>query len=154
MVEIRGSSINGSINALKEKKGDQTYNTIISQLDEKSRQLFEAPISDRGWYSLDSFIKFLEQDIKLTANGDENALATWTGALNEKYIRDIYGSFIGSESAQFFIGHVLILNQFYFRGISIRISFDGPNKAIIKYTGFEKQHRLVEQIIIGFYRKV
>ena len=154
MVEIRGLSINGSIAALKKRKGDQVYNDVVSQLDEQSRQLFEAPILDVGWYSLDSFLTFLEQDIKLTANGDANVLATWTGDLNEQHLRDIYAGFIESESPQFFIRHVAIIHQLYFRGVSIQMKFDGSNKAIITFTGFEKQHKLIEPIVIGFYRKV
>jgi hypothetical protein len=154
MVEIRGSFFNGSINAVKIRNGDQAYNEIISQLDEQARQLFEKPISDTGWYPLDSFVKFLEQDIKLTANGDENVLVTRAEAVDKKYIRDIYGSFVKSEPPEFFIKHHSILHQGYFRGVSIEIQFDGLNKAIIRYIGFEKQHKLIEPTIIGYYKKV
>ena len=45
------------------------------------------------------------------------------------------------------------MHQGLFRGVSIKITFDGPDKAIITYTGFEKQHRLVQPSLVGFYRK-
>ncbi len=154
MVEIKGSIINGSINAVKKRSGEQVYNNIISQLDEQTRQLFEQPVLNAGWYSLDSLLRFLEQDIKLTANGDENELVIRTGALNDKYLRDVYGSFIQSESPEFFIKHRSILHQGYFRGVSIEVKFDGSNKRIIKFNGFEKQHKLMEPTIIGFFKKV
>ena len=34
------------------------------------------------------------------------------------------------------------------------MKFDEPNKAVITYIGFEKQHRLVAPTIIGYYKKV
>jgi len=153
MVEIKGSVINDSINAVKKRSGDQVYNDIISQLDEQTRQLFENPISDTGWYSLDSYIKFLESDIKLTANGNEHELQIRAEALIEKRLKGIYGIFVKLGSPEFFIRYHSIAHQGYFRGVLMKIRFDGPNQATIKFTGFEKQHKLMGPSIIGFYKK-
>ena len=94
MVEIKGSVINDSINTVKKKNGDQVYNNILSQLDEQARQLFEQPISETGWYSYDSFIKFLEEELKLTANGDENELQIRSEAFLEQRLKSVYKLFI------------------------------------------------------------
>jgi len=94
MVEIKGSFVNGTIAAAKKRIGDQVYNTIISQLDEQARQLFEQPISETGWYSYDSFIKFLEEELKLTANGDENELQIRSEAFLEQRLKGVYKLFI------------------------------------------------------------
>ncbi len=153
MVEIRGFLINNSVASLKKRIGDQVYDDILSQLDDQSRQLFESPISDVAWYPLDYFAKFLEQDIKFTANGDENVLVSRSEALHEGHMKDVYAGF-SSESPQAFLEHVTVLHQLYFKGVSLEIRLAGANKAILKYTGFEKQHRIMEPTIIGFYRAV
>ena len=75
MVEIKGALVNGTINNIKIRSGDQVYNNIISQLDEQSRQLFEKLISDAGWYPLNSYMRFLELDLQLTADRDGQVLS-------------------------------------------------------------------------------
>jgi hypothetical protein len=154
MVEIKGSIVNGSINSIKIRDGEQVYNSIISSLDEKSRKLFKNQILDFEWYPLESFLKFLEEDIKLTANGDENVLVARSEAVNEKYLKNIYGKFAQYESPEFFIKHISILHQGFFRGVTVEIQFNENNNAIIRYTGFKKQHRLIAPAIVGFYKKV
>jgi hypothetical protein len=153
MVEIKGSVINDSINTVKKKNGDQVYNNILSQLDEQARQLFEKPILDTGWYSLDSFSKFVELEIKLTANGDENELVIHSEDVIEKQLKGIYKIFVKLGSPEFILNRISILHQGYLRGVSIKIKLDGPDKAIITYTGFEKQHRLIGFGLVGFYKK-
>ncbi len=154
MVEIKGSIVNGSIRAIKVRDGENVYNNIISRLDDQTRRLFENPISDAEWFPLDLYLKFLEEDIKLTANGNEQALKPRSGSLNERYIKEVFGSFITYEPPEFFIRHHSILHHAYFRGVSMKMSFDEPNKAIITYIGFEKQHKLIAPTIIGYYEKV
>lgn len=138
MVEIKGAVIKDAINDVKNRNGDQVYNTIISQLDEQTRQLFKKPISDTGWYPLDLFVKFIELNIKLTANGDENEYLNRVGAIIEKQLTGIYKIFFKSGSPDVFIKNVSITHQGFFRGVSVKATFDGPNKVIIRYTGFEK----------------
>ena len=154
MVEIKGAAIIDAISAIKIMNGDQAYNDIISQLDEQTRQLFEKPILDIGWYSLASFMKFMESVIKLTENGNEETLIDRAGDVVEKQLKGMYKIFVKLGSPEFVIKRMSVLNLAYLRGISSKTKFDGSNKAIIKYVGFEKQHKLVEPTIIGFYRKV
>jgi hypothetical protein len=37
--------------------------------------------------------------------------------------------------------------------VGVEVNLPSPGKAVVKYTGFAKQHRLIGLIIIGFYRK-
>lgn len=154
MVDIKGTIVNGSIRAIKARDGEDVYNNIISRLDHQTRQLFGAPISDAEWYPLDLYLKFLQEDINVTANGDENVLGPRAGALNEKYIKEVFGSFVKYEPPEFFIRHHSILHHAYFRGVSMKMNFSELNKAVITYTGFEKQHKLIAPSIIGYYKKV
>lgn len=153
MVEVKGSIVNEYIIAVKKRVGDQIYNTIISQLDDRSRLLFEKPISDTDWFSLDAYVNFLELDIKLTANGDENVLINRAETLIEKLFKGIFWIFVKLASPESFLRYHAIAHQDYFRGISIKRKCDEQNGAIITYTGFEKQQKLIGLLIIGFYRK-
>jgi len=102
---------------------------------------------------LDVFVRFLELDIKLTAGGNENELIKRSEALIEKQLRGIFKVFVKLGSPQFVLSQISIVHKTYFRGVTIEITMEDQNKAIIKYTGFEKQHRLIGLSIIGFYRK-
>ena len=153
MVEIKGIAINDTISAIKIKNGIQAYNNIISQLDEQTRQLFEKPMSDTGWYSLDSFMKFVELSIKLIENGNEDVLVDRSGIVFEKHLKGIYKFFIKLGSPGTIINRVSTVNVAYFRGVSVKAKFDGSNRAVITYTGYEKQHRLAQPGILGFYKK-
>ena len=154
MVEIRGSFVNSTIAAAKKRNGVQFYNDIISQLDEQARQLFENPISNDGWYSYESLLKFLEAELKLTTNGVENELQIRTGTLVEKQLNVVNKFLIKLGSPESIIKRHKILHETLFRGVSIKIVFNGPNKAIITYSGFGKQHRLFQPSAVGMYTKV
>lgn len=153
MVEIKGIAINDTISALRMVNGDQAYNTIISQLDGQIKQLFENPISNTGWYPLDFFMKFVELSIKLNENGNEDVLVDRSGIVFEKHLKGIYRFLIKFGSPETIINRVSTVNIAYFRGVSVKAKFDGSNRTVITYTGFEKQHRLVQPTILGFYRK-
>jgi len=41
----------------------------------------------------------------------------------------------------------------FFRGVNVELNMPAPCQAVVKLTGFEKQHRLIGFSVIGFYRK-
>ncbi len=154
MIEIKGSVINDAIIAIKKRSGDKIYNKIISLLDEQSKKLFTSEIFASEWFPLDSFIKFLELDIKLSINGNEKVLEFRAEDLIEKQLNGIYKSFVKYGSPEFVIDNCIsVMHKSYFNGVSIEKKMEGLNKARIKYIGFEKRHRLIEYCIIGFYKK-
>jgi hypothetical protein len=154
MVEVKGSVVSDSIKAVKEHFGEQAYTAIVSQLQGEARELFErASILSSSWYSLDAFTEFLEKDIKVTARGNEQELVKRAEVVIERQLSGIYKMFIRLGSPQFVLNRISVVHQTYFRGVDIAVSFPGPDKAILKYTGFAKQHRLIGLTIIGFYRK-
>ena len=153
MIQIKGSVISDAINAVKKRHGDQVYNQIISRIDDDSKQIFNQVVFASSWYPLDAFIKFLEADIELTANGNENALIGRSETLFENQLKGIYKVFVKFGSPEFMLNRISIINQRYFKGVSIHPKMEGSHKAIIKYVGFEKKHRLIELNIWGFYKK-
>jgi hypothetical protein len=154
MVEIKGAVILDSFHAVKTRSGEEIYNGIIRLLDEQTRKLFKKNIIiASGWYPLDAFLQFVKFDIKLTANGNENELISRSEAIIEDQLKGIFKAFVKLGSPEFVLKRIAIVHKTYFRGVSIDIRMEGSNKAIIKYTGFEKQHRLIGLTIIGFYKK-
>ena len=153
MTEIKGSVIRDAIDSLKKRNGDQVYETIINRLDEESRQLFMGTILASSWYPLDSFMKFLEVDIQLTAHGNEQELVTRSEILFDGQLRGIYRAFVRFGSPEFVLNRISIVHKSYFRGVSAQIEMQGSDKARIKYVGFEKQHRLAGPSMIGFFKK-
>ena len=89
----------------------------------------------------------------MTREGREFCKRLRVEALIERRLKGIYRIFVRLGSPEFFIRYHSIAHQGYFRGVLMKITFDGANKAIIKFTGFEKQHKLMERSIIGFYKK-
>ncbi len=154
MVEIKGSVVSDTFNAVKKRSGDQVFNDIISQLDVQSKKTFDNMILATEWYSLDSFINFLELDIKLTSEGNEKILEIRSEELLDKQLNGIYKSFVKFGYPEFVIDNcVSVMHKGYFNAVSIEKEMEGSNKVLIKYIGFEKQHRLIGYSIIGFYKK-
>jgi len=153
MIEIKGSVLSDSIHAVKERSGEQIYNNIIDQLDEQSKKIFEQNILATSWYPLDSFVKFLELDIQLTAYGDKKQLIRRSEAVVEKQLTGIYKLFVKLGSPEFVLNRISIIHKSYFKGVSIDIQMEGANTAILRYSGFEKQHELIGLVIIGFFKK-
>jgi hypothetical protein len=154
MVEIKGSVLNDSIKAVKTHFGDQAYDTIVGLLKGDTRALFEhASILATKWYPLDAFVEFLEMDIKVTAQGNEQELIKRSEAICEQQLRGIYKVFIRLGTPQFVLNRLSIVHQTYFRGVDATVTLQSTANASVKYTGFSKQHRLIGFSIIGFYRK-
>jgi hypothetical protein len=154
MVEIKGSVINDSINAVKLRSGEEMFKKILDQLNTNTRKIFERPIiSHTDWYPLDAFLQYLEADLKLTANGDENELIKRSEELIEKQLRGIYKVFVKLGSPEFIINRVSLSQHHYLKGLTIESNLIEPEKARVKYIGFEKQHSLIGFSIIGYYKK-
>lgn len=153
MIEIKGAVIIDTINAVKTRSGEQVFNNILSQLDEQTKLIFSNALLATNWYSFDGFIKFLELDIKFTANGNKKELQKRSEALIEKQLTGIYKIFVKFGSPEFVLTRMSSLHQRYFNGVNIEVTMEGSIKAIIKYIGFSKQHKLFEYSLLGFYKK-
>lgn len=154
MIEIKGSVINDSVNAVKLRSGEEIFKKILEQLNPDTKKIFEsAIISHTHWYPLDAFLQYLEADLKLTANGDENELIERSEQLIEKQLRGIYKVFVKFGSPEFIINRVSLSQLHYLKGLTIESNMINPEKARVKYIGFEKQHRLIGFSIIGYYKK-
>jgi hypothetical protein len=153
MVQIKGSAIQETINQIKRRSGEDAFQKILALLDEETRNVFKGEIYSSSWYSLDFFTHFLELEIHVLADGNEEMVTRGSEAVIERQLRGIYKAFVKLGSPEFVIKRIAAVHATYFQGVPIEVNLLGNGKALIKYTGFERQHRIMGFAIIGFFKK-
>lgn len=153
MVQIKGATIRETVTQIKTRAGDQAFQKILGFLDEPTRKIFEGEIFASTWYPLDNFARFLEVEIRVLANGREEVITRGAEAVNERQLQGIYKAFVKVGSPEYVIERIAAVHTTYFQGVSVDVQLPEPRKALIKYTGFEKQHRIMGFAIIGFFNK-
>jgi hypothetical protein len=153
VVQIKGSAIQETINQIKNRAGEDAFQKILALLDEEARNVFKGEIYSSTWYPLDLFARFLELEIRVLADGKEEMVTRGSEAVIERQLRGIYKAFVKLGSPEFVIKRIAAVHETYFQGVPIDVQLAGHGKAVIKYTGFEKQHRIMGFAIIGFFKK-
>ena len=153
MVQIKGATIRETVTQIKTRAGDQAFQKVLSLLDEPTRKIFEGEIFSSTWYPLDNFARFLEVEIRVLANGREEVITRGAEAVNERQLQGMYKAFVKVGSPEYVIERIAAVHATYFQGVSVDVQLPEPRKALIKYTGFEKQHRIMGFAIIGFFNK-
>jgi hypothetical protein len=152
MVQIKGSAIKETIDQIKRRSGEASFQKILGLLDDETRAVCEGEIFSSTWYSLDLFTRFLEVEIKVLADGNEEMVTRGSEAVIERQLRGIYKAFVKLGSPEFVIKRIAAVHATYFQGVPIDVRLEG-NRAVVKYTGFEKQHRIMGFAIVGFFKK-
>ncbi|HKV62785.1 MAG TPA: hypothetical protein VJO16_12775 [Candidatus Acidoferrum sp.] len=153
MVQIKGSAIRETIDQIKKRAGEEAFQKILGLLDEETRKVCEGEIFSSSWYSLDYFTRFLEIEIRVLADGNEEMVTRGSEAIIERQLRGIYKAFVKLGSPEFVIKRIAAVHATYFQGVPIEVKLEGQGKATIKYMGFQKQHRIMGFAIIGFFKK-
>jgi hypothetical protein len=153
MVQIKGSAIKETIEQIKSRAGEAAFQKILGLLDDETRKVLEGQIFSSTWYSLDLFTRFLEIEIKVLADGNEEMVTRGSEAVIERQLRGIYKAFVKLGSPEFVIKRIAAVHATYFQGVPIEVQLHGHGRAIVKYTGFEKQHRIMGFAIVGFFKK-
>lgn len=153
MVQIKGSAIRETVEQIKTRAGEDAYQKVLGLLDEETCKLFKGEIYSSSWYPLDFFTRFLEVEIRVLANGNEEMVTRGAEAVNERQLLGIYKAFVKPGSPEFVIERIAAVHATYFQGIPIDVQLLGNGKALVKYTGFEPQHRIMGFAIIGFFKK-
>jgi hypothetical protein len=153
MVQIKGSAIKETVEQIKRRSGEAAFQRILGLLEEQPRKVFEGEIFSSTWYPLDLFARFLEIEIKVLADGNEEAVTRGSEAVIERQLRGIYKAFVKLGSPEFVIKRIAAVHATYFQGVPIDVKLEGNNRAFVTYTGFEKQHRIMGFAIVGFFKK-
>src|SRR5580700_94408 len=153
MVQIKGTAIKDTIEQIKRRSGDAAFQKILELLDDETRKVFEGEIFSSTWYSLDLFTRFLEIEIKVLADGNEQMVTRGSEAVIERQLRGIYKAFVKLGSPEFVIKRIAAVHATYFQGVPIDVKLEANNRAFVRYVGFERQHRIMGFAIVGFFRK-
>lgn len=153
MVQIKGSAIKETISQIKSRAGEQAFQKILGLLDEETRTICQNEVVSSSWYPLDVFTRFLEVEIRVLADGKEEMVTRGSEVIIEKQLRGIYKAFVKLGSPEFVIKRIAAVHATYFLGVPIEVQLQGHGKAVVRYTGFEKQHRIMGFAIIGFFKK-
>jgi len=153
MVQIKGSAIKDTINQILRRAGEDALKKIVEQLDDQAKAVFQGEIYASSWYPLDVFTRFLELEIKVLAGGNEEMVTRGSEAVIERQLRGIYKAFVRLGSPEFIIKRIAAVHVTYFEGAPIEVEWPAPRSAVVRYRGFQKQHRIMGFAIIGFYRK-
>ena len=151
MAQIKGSAIQETINQIKNRSGEETFQKILGLLDEATRNVFKGNMDSSTWYPLDFFTRFLELEIRVLADGNEEMVTRGSEAVVERQLRGIYKAFVKLGSPEFVIKRVAADHETYFQRVAIEVRLPEKDNALITYTGFEKQHRIIGFAITGFF---
>jgi len=153
MVQIKGTAIKEAVEQIKAHVPPDAFENILEQLDPETRKLIESDLVSSNWYSLDLFARCLEVQNRVLAGGNEEMIIRGAEAANERQLRGVYKAFVKVGSPEFVIERLAAVHATYFQGVSIEVQLQGKGKALIKYVGFQKQHRIMGFAIIGFFKK-
>ena len=153
MVQIKGSAIKETIDQIKSRAGEEALQKILCLLDEETRTICQNEIFPSSWYPLDVFTRFLEVEIRVLADGKEEMVTRGSEVVIERQLRGIYKVFVKLGSPEFVIKRIAAVHATYFQGVPIEVQLQGHGKAVVRYTGFEKQHRIMGFAIMGFFKK-
>lgn len=153
MVQIKGTAFKEAVEQIKAHVDRAAFENILRQLDTETRKIIESEIVSSNWYSLDLFARFLEVQNRVLAGGNEEMIIRGAEATNERQLKGVYKAFVKVGSPEFVIERIAAVHATYFQGVSIEVQLPGKGKALIKYVGFQKQHRIVGLTIIGFFKK-
>jgi hypothetical protein len=153
MVQIKGTAIKDTIQQIKSRSGEDAFQKILGLLDDETRKVLEGEIFSSTWYSLDLFTRFLEIEIKVLADGNEEMVTRGSEAVIERQLRGIYKAFVKLGSPEFVIKRIAAVHATYFQGVPIEVQILGKGRSLVKYTGFEKRHRIMGFAIVGFFKK-
>jgi len=153
MVQIKGSAIKETIDQIKSRAGEDAFQKILGLLDAETRKICGGDVFSSSWYPLDCFTRFLEIEIKVLADGKEEMVTRGSEAVIERQLRGIYKAFVKLGSPEFVIKRIAAVHATYFQGVPIEVVLPEKNRALVRYTGFEKQHRIMGFAIVGFFKK-
>jgi hypothetical protein len=97
-------------------------------------------------------VEFLRADLIISDGGREEALIGRAEATIERQLRGIYRVFVRLSRPESIIERISAVNATYFHGVGIERDLE-EGRATVRHLGFQKNHHLIEFVILGFYRK-
>jgi hypothetical protein len=138
---------------MRTRVGDKRLTSILAELEPGHRAALQEPILATQWYSLDAFSALLDAWTRIVLGGEPRPLVEHAEKLVGAQLRGIYRLFVRLGSPEWLVKKIAVAHQTYFRGTDVEVVVATPGRAVLRYVGFATRHRIVENVIVGFYRK-
>ncbi len=154
LVSVKGGAVLMTVEDIKRRRGDSGYEQVLGDLDEVTSALFHRPVDPEGWLPVGALVRLMEANARRFDGGDESAVLRGSEKVMERQLKSAFsGLFIKHGSPETVIRKLALIHMSFFNGVGLECKVQGPGQAIIRYTGFQKEHRLIELSIMAFFRK-
>ncbi len=152
MAEIKGMAVRDTLRSIVARLGREGLDVLLEAAGEDARALFTEQVSVSAWYPLDAYASLLEAEVR-AEGGDPGGLMARAEKVIEKQLSGVYRVFVRLGSPEFLVKRISAAHETYFRGVGIELLACEKGRAAIRYTGFTQRHRVMEYVIVSFYRK-
>ncbi|HET6412374.1 MAG TPA: hypothetical protein VFG53_09955 [Anaeromyxobacter sp.] len=150
--KVKGRTLLDTLASIRERVGEAAFQSLVGSLEPAVREPLREVLASQ-WYPLDVMTGLLNAEIRAFDGGDAGVLVGRAEAVVEKQLRGIYRIFIRLGSPEWIVKRIAAIHQAYFQGIDVGHEILEANRARVTYTGFESQHAILANVIVGFYRK-
>lgn len=152
-VRVKGRALLDTLESMRARRGSAAVGQVVASLDPAAREVLGDDVVVSTWYPLEVMTALLAADVKANDGGNESVIVARTEAVIEKQLRGVYRIFIRFGSPESVVKRIAAIHETYFDGVQIERQFLDDRRAVIRYLGFDRQHAIIQQVIVGFYRK-
>ncbi|MCP4653618.1 MAG: hypothetical protein GY858_09605 [Candidatus Omnitrophica bacterium] len=150
-MQIKAVRINLSIGWVKENFGDAGFSKILNAVSEEDQRILSSKfIPVTTWVSFDTYMHLLAAIVSELGSGDESILMRLSADCTKKELRGVYSIFIKLGSPEFIIKRAASMFEKYFSFGEVAVTNLGHKNIMLRFCGFEKQHRLIEVATFSF----
>ena len=154
MVNIKGSAFLTSMNLARQTHGEAGLKAVLDSLSEEDRRVLKSVLCSE-WYPLDVYVNMLKAELNEFCGGSESAFVEQRVYLGvEQQVKTIYRVFLRFGSPEDILARLHNINKQYLQNVSTEIQNLDTRKFLLVYRGFEKQHRIFELILKGWWIKI
>lgn len=151
--QVKGRAVIDAVALVRERHGPAAVDALLGTLDAEAQEVLRGTLLANDWYPLDVMTSFMVAGVRAYSDGDESVIVERSERVVEQQLGGIYRIFVRLGSPEFIVKRAGAIHQTYFEGVQIAWTFAEERRAVVRYTGFEAQHRIMEPAIVGFYRK-
>ena len=150
-MNIKGTSLNGTLNFVKEKFPSR-IDEWIEQLPARSRDMFSNVILATHWYPMEEGLIIPTKIIsKLFYSGNDKKASYEIGRYSaEEGLKGIYKIFIKIASPKYVLKRSTVIFKTYYQDIDAQIIENMDNEVVFYIKGFKQSEQLIFDRISGW----
>jgi hypothetical protein len=153
MALIKGTALQSSLALMKETHGEEGLAAALALLDRPDQLALESPLAT-DWFPLDLFTRWLQASVAVACDGDERRLTERAAMATAKQLKGVYRVFARFASTEAVLARLAGIHRTYFEGLTVDIVTRGAKDCALTYGGFGPNERLLEYILLGWWRQV